>query len=155
MVTKITSPTHGSHDIFYDSEDHDLILSYKWVPKKDHKNGRFYAYTYIKSLKKCVFLHNFILGITGIDHRNGNGLDNRRCNLRRASPSQNGHNAIPKIGNKGVSFDKDRDSYRVRIKVNGKTIHGGKRYKTHQEALIRYNELAKFYFGEFAYINPV
>lgn len=152
MVTKITSKTHGTFDMYYDAEDHDLIWPYKWNPKRDSKNGRFYAYAYIKKLGKCIFLHNLIMERRGIDHRNGNGLDNRRCNLRIASASQNQFNRITKTGQKGVSLD-DRGTYRVRIAVNGKTIHGGQRYRTEADALRRYNELAIILHGQFATLN--
>lgn len=158
MVTKIIS-NKGSFDLFYDSEDQDLIASYKWSPKVDTKNGRVYAYAYIGN-RKSIFLHRLIMGIERtkkiVDHKNGNGLDNRKCNLRIATCSQNQMNRLySKRGKKGISFDKDRGTYRVRLTLAGRVIHGGMRYKTEKEAMLRYNEMAVKYYGEFASLNSV
>ena len=64
-----------------------------------------------------------------VDHINGNGLDNRRCNLRIATHAQNQWNVgRPKTntsGIKGVRYDKARGKWRASIWVNGKRKHVG------------------------------
>lgn len=88
-----------------------------------------------------------------IDHRDGNGLNNKWNNLRLANAVQNGGNRKINENNtsgyKGVSFDKSRGLYRAVIKTDGKTKHIG-RYVTPEEAHIAYMVAAKRYFGEFA-----
>lgn len=69
-----------------------------------------------------------------VDHINGNGLDNRECNLRLATPSQNCQNrhitrAISGVRN--VTYDK-RWGGTWKVKINGK--HYGS-FKTKEEAV--------------------
>jgi len=63
------------------------------------------------------------------DHRNRNGLDNRRDNLRVATASQNAHNtglwAHNKSGYKGVGYNKNARKWKARITVRKNVIHIG------------------------------
>jgi hypothetical protein len=73
-----------------------------------------------------------------IDHINGNGLDNRICNLREVTHQQNVHNLVrpPKhnsSGFMGVSFFKSTNRFSSYIQVDGKKRHLGY-YDTAQEA---------------------
>jgi len=73
-----------------------------------------------------------------IDHINGNGLDNRICNLREVTHQQNIHNLVrpPKhnsSGFMGVSFFKGTNRFSSYIQVDGKKRHLGY-YDTAQEA---------------------
>lgn len=93
-----------------------------------------------------------------IDHINGDRSDNRIENLRLASAAENQWNRSKSDGKsskyKGVSFDSWTGKWVVRIRVNGKSLNGG-RFSNQKDAAMRYNELSKFYFGEFAKGNPV
>lgn len=88
-----------------------------------------------------------------VDHIDGNGLNNRRDNLRLANRSQNGANR--KIGKnnssgvKGVYWYKPRNCWRARIGVNGKEISLG-HFKNIDDAKQAYKEAALLYFGEYA-----
>lgn len=86
------------------------------------------------------------------DHINKNKLDNRRSNLREATPSENLCNRRLQrnsfTGFKGVYFDKRNDWYYARIKMNGKFVHLGCR-RTAQEAHELYCESARKLHGEF------
>ena len=86
-----------------------------------------------------------------IDHINGIKTDNRACNLREATNSQNGKNLkLSKAntsGHKGVCFDKQTGKWRAMIKVDFKTIQLG-RYADKDEAIQVRKDAEKLYFKE-------
>src|SRR5215469_17717399 len=85
-----------------DMEDHTRVLEHRWWISKGSRT--LYARTRIKG--KNVMLHAFITGESNLDHRNRNGLDCRKANLRKATHSQNAANAFAhkdnQCGLKGV-----------------------------------------------------
>lgn len=91
-----------------------------------------------------------------IDHRNHDGLDNRRCNLRECSHIENMRNQLPqKTGTsryKGVHWEKERGKWRAQIKHTCKQMRLG-RYASEKDAAKAYDKKAKELFGEFAYLN--
>ena len=117
----------------------------------------FYAArgVHIGGKKKVLLMHREIIGAekgVHVDHINGNGLDNRRLNLRIASHAQNMRNrkinANNKTGFKGVSFDKKYNKYMPCIRINGKTKHLGS-YDTAEEAYSAYCKASAELHGEF------
>ena len=101
-----------------------------------------------------VKLHKRITGWAKTDHRNGNGLDNRRENLREATTAQNNRNRHRNSGYKfkGATFKEREGRWAAQICVNGKKIWGGY-HPSELEAAIAYDALAKKYHGEFARVN--
>jgi hypothetical protein len=94
-----------------------------------------------------------------VDHKNHNGLDNRRNNLRICNDSENNRNGRkPRNGNtsqyKGVVLYEryNKTKWRVQITVNNKVLHVG-HYLTELEAALAYNEADIKYHGEFACLN--
>jgi hypothetical protein len=90
-----------------------------------------------------------------VDHINGDGADNRWCNLREASATQNAANrklaVTNKLGMKGV-IAKERGGvvkYEALIKIDGKQKHLG-RFNTPQEAHAAYIKAAEQVHGDFA-----
>jgi len=147
--------TQGKYAIV-DPEDYEGLSKYKWFAVRN--NGRFYA---VRSMKnRNVKMHQVIMGTEEgkvIDHVNGNGLDNRKANVRFATSEQNGWNKRKQRGNysskyKGVSRSKKRNQWRVRIKYKGRSIHLG-RFETEEEAARAYDAKAKELFREFAWLN--
>lgn len=125
-------------------------------------NHTVYAMRYDAKNKKRVLMHRQILGLSDpkvlTDHKNGNGIDNRRENIRPCSAAENARNQrISKrntSGFKGVSW-KDKDlRWQAKIRVNRKYIHLG-HFISVIEAAKAYNEAAIKYHGEFANINEV
>lgn len=164
----INSPKHGAHIVLYDDDDHELISKHKWYIHKPTKTGTFYAVTNIpcktkRSRQTCLKMHRLILGNPNqlIDHRNSNGLDNRKINLRLCTPIENCRNANirsnNKSGYKGVSKVHNLNRYRVVVYLRGEHKHqiNGGCFSTKEEAAKRYNELAIKYYGEFAKLNPI
>ena len=89
---------------------------------------------------------------------NGNGLDNRKANLRICSNSQNQANrGVGKnntSGFKGVWFDNRVLRWRAAIQVLKKRIQLGK-FDLKEDAARAYNKAATKYFGEFALLNRI
>lgn len=163
----INSKRHGVQRVLYDDMDHDLIMSQNsWVlrPRKD----TFYAYCQLntKAGRKGISMHRLIMGFPKgkeVDHKNRNGLDNRRDNLRIATKAENSKNkkAWGKSRYLGVSLDSAKRKLKpdcIRwlscISINGKNKTLG-RFNTEEEAAKKYNEFAKVVHGEFANLNNV
>ena len=139
------------------SEDYELVSGYTWWA--DRKNTTTYAYTQIRrnSKVKTIRMHQLIAGFSHPDHINGDGLDNRRSNLRQASRCQQAWNTIGRPGRyKGVTFQNRlrKNPWQARIAHNGHQIHLGY-FSTSSLAAMAYNSAAIRLFGEFACINHI
>lgn len=145
--------TQNGFDILIDDEDYDLIRSFKWWAVKD--KNTWYARTNHPDGGKSLDMHHLILpgeSDTVVDHINGNGLDNRRTNLRRVTRSINCQKRVVRneLGLKGVHIQGDR--YRARITKEGKRFNLGM-YETPEEAARAYDDAAIELFGEHAALN--
>jgi hypothetical protein len=155
MELIINSPKHGSFTVLYDEEDHEFVSRFTWNVRK---HG-VHVYAFPNSKEHCRSgMHNLFLGGKWIDHINNNTLDNRRSNLRFATPRDNARNRRPVVGSstkfKGVSYSQNKRIYEVAIATNlpeGKTATTRNIYK----AALLYNEWAKELFGEFAWLNKL
>lgn len=140
-----------------DDSDFDQVNQFKWYAVKDKR--RWYAKRTVKEGSKNLFLHQFLFrGLKGIDHRDGNGLNNRRDNLRPATKSQNQANQ-PKCRKsssrfKGVFYRRDNGKWRSILGLNGRLVHLGQ-FDCEEDAALAYNGAAKLFFGEFARLNAV
>ncbi|MGN6757141.1 MAG: HNH endonuclease [Thermomicrobiales bacterium] len=156
MATVLVPLTQGKF-AFIDAEDAPRVLAHAWCLARTRTG--FYAQRRDSSTRRPITLHMFLTeappGIE-VDHKNGDGLDNRRENLRLATRQQNAMNtplrADNKTGYKGVSEDKRRGGYRASIRVNGKQISIG-RFDDPRNAALAYDAYARTYFGEFGTYN--
>jgi len=143
-----------------DDEDEALVRSYgKWTAFKPLNT--FYAQTRIPGdHKKLVLMHRLIMGLTdpsiGCDHRDGNGINNQRENLRVATGSQNQGNQRPRKGAssryKGVSWYRRYHKWEGRIEHQGHSYHLGY-LDDEADAARAYDDAARELFGEFACVN--
>lgn len=144
-----------------DEEDYMRISQYKWCALKRTEN-LFYAVRtdYSGGRKERIYMHRFILNppqdFIG-EHKNGNGLDNRRENLRIATQLQNRQNQRPRRNKKtsiykGVYFRKKDRKWVAQIKCPDKAVYLGC-FTSEIEAAKAYDRAAHDFFGEFALCN--
>ena len=141
-----------------DDDDYDLINQYKWS-----LHVKRYAITNVKIDNKQVtkLMHRLIMNEPKnmqIDHKNHNGLDNQKNNLRIVTHQQNNMNAI-KINKsssifKGVRLHKISNKWESRIQFLKKSYYLGL-FKNEKDAAMAYNIKAKELFGEFATLNEI
>lgn len=144
----------GGRVVLLSEEDVGLVSKYHWygVPSKKTVYAR-----YQDAARKVTLMHRLILGADPgqiVDHINGNGLDNRRDNLRLVTAAQNSHNRRPHgaIPFKGVTWAKGRTRYRAELAVSERRIGLGS-YATAEEAARAYDAAALAHFGEYAWLN--
>ena len=137
-----------------DDADYEMVNSVRWTPCYSH--GLTYA-RQSRHRGKKIFMHRFILGAAVphiVDHQNGDGLDNRRSNLRSCSTAQNQWNGGKKHPNglpKGVHLTPN-GRFRAQICFAKKLYHLGN-FHSSIDAGLAYDRAAKEMFGEFARLN--
>lgn len=104
-------------------------LGKRWSMIRKETEGLFYVRC--RHNGQNLYLHNLIAspgdGLIA-DHIDGDGLNNRRSNLRCVTYSKNQRNHRVREG-KNITWDSARRKWQVRIRVGGKTRHIG-RYDT-------------------------
>jgi hypothetical protein len=122
-----------------DDEDYERLSKYSWYILKK-KNGQIYARRGLnifingKRTVKTVYMHRVITQPHSklyVDHINGNGLDNRRFNLRTVTNTENLANrhrlsARNSSGVNGVSWDKRHKCWRAELRRRGRTYFIGR-----------------------------
>jgi len=140
-----------------DAADLEIISPYRWSARKDRNTWHAMS---SKSVQMHVLILNPPPGMV-TDHRDGDGLNNRRSNLRPATLSQNHQNRIH-IGNgrpksskyRGVFWFKASRKWGACIMLNQHNHHLGL-FTNEEEAALAYDEAARKLFGEFARPNFV
>lgn len=151
---KVIQLTKGQVAIV-DDEDFERLAQWRW-----HLVTAGYAGRRIGNRK--VLMHRIIIGegncwLMDIDHKNGNRLDNRRCNLRVCTRSQNHQNRRMMSNNtsgfKGVALDRTAGKFVARIKPPlRKSLYLG-HFDKAEDAAMAYQIAATKHFGEFARIK--
>jgi hypothetical protein len=144
-----------------DPEDFERLNRHKWWAVKSGTTfyairtaGRRRNTRYIRMHREVIRLPDHLVA----DHINHNGLDNRIANLRPATRAQNNYNRLiikrkdSSSKYKGVAWKEDRKKWRARLHFNGKLIFLGY-FKDEIQAAKAYDQAAKKYYGQFAYLN--
>lgn len=145
----------GGQITLVDDEDYEGLKDFNWSLMKQQNVKSQYAQCKIHG--RVQLMHRIITNApkrSVVDHINGDGLDNRKDNLRVCSQAENCRNQVlsqnNKNGYKGVR--KRNSKYAASIRVNRQLIHLGM-YHTAQEAADAYDRAAIEHFGEFALTN--
>jgi hypothetical protein len=160
---KIIPLTQGKAAVV-DDEDFSILSKYKWHYQKNNSRKTGYAIRHIRvggRKGRCLsfMMHREILGLqTGdaiqCDHIDGDGLNNRRGNLRKCTQAQNQWNTPARNGReiKGVYWEERHKSWKVSFRLNGKIKNFG-RFKNKNDAINSYNEIVFKERGSYAKIN--
>ena len=142
-----------------DDADHDRVSAYKWSATRTKTN--VYGVRKVRTptgRTTSQLLHRFILGVTDqeidIDHKDHNGLNCQRYNLRKCVRGENDGNRRKTRGSsqyRGVSWSKNKGRWRACITME-RTVHLGY-FTDESEAALAYDVAARSRFGAFANCN--
>lgn len=153
----ISTPKFPNTFALVDDEDYEWLNKWKWSAMRCKKSRTLYAVR--GTTNEFFYMHRSILGLTDktkIDHRDGNGLNNQKNNIRTCTHKQNMRNSRARHGTssgyKGVMWRKDTNKWTASITYNGQVIRLGC-YTCLMKAVRAYDSKAKELFGEFARTN--
>ena len=155
-------PLTRGYEAVIDAADVPLVDGFNWSAKvnrrKDGSIRTVYAFRMDllpSGKKRMVMMHRIIAGTPNgfdTDHRDGDGRNNRRSNLRTATKAQNQHNARTRADNtsgaRGVSWNKGATKWEARIMLGG-IRHSLGLFKTVEAAASAYARGSAELHGEF------
>jgi hypothetical protein len=139
-----------------DDEDYERVMAAgPWCARPDKRT--VYAQRRLPlpgGRQTTQSLHAFLTGWPQVDHNNGDGLDNRKCNLRPATHEQNAANRRlnrnSTSGYKGVT--RVRGRWLAQIQASKKHRHLGY-FDSPEDAARAYDRAARELFGAYARPN--
>lgn len=151
--------THGQIAVI-DAADFDLVSQHKWsaVAARSKSGRQIGWYALAASDGAPIYMHRLILGaepISFVDHRDGDGLNNRRANLRPATASQNAANSRlqpSRSGYRGVCQRSNRFRAIISKDCQPGNVYLGM-FATAEDAARAYDRAAFERWGDFARLN--
>lgn len=149
---KQISLTQGKVALVSD-EDFDYLNQFKWTASFVHKTWYAQRGVYHAGKKTTQYMHRLVCEGGIIDHRDGDGLNNQRGNLRGCTHAENlrnrGKTKSNTSGHKGVYWNNPKQKWQARIQVDGKHYHLGY-FDNITSAAEAYAQGAAKYHQEFA-----
>ena len=152
----------GKFIALVDDEDFEYLNKFRWCASKDRNT--FYAQRNLRvnGKQKTQKMHKLIMGDNlekpMIDHRDGNGLNNQRSNLRHCTNKENGGNRKQSNNSnspyKGVHLHHRKRKWYATINANGKIKFLGM-FVSDIDAALAYNKAALEAYGSFARLNII
>lgn len=163
MSASVEIPLSGGLVAFVDEADAPLVQSRNWYAlTRGQLSYALSAQPYSKTVppRSPLMMHRLIMGAQKgeiVDHADGDGLNNRRSNLRLCSHAENMRNTrIRRVDKssrfKGVSLDVTSGRWRVEVEKDGRRVYVGS-FKDEEVAARRYDAAARLMFGSFARTN--
>lgn len=159
----VNSKAYGRHEILLDDEDYEYFSKFSCGVKKSHNTYYANINLLINGKYKFITMHREILGVLEsnllIDHKDGNGLNNQKNNLRICTCAENNRNRKNQKNStsifKGVyPHNQVKGSFVATISVNGVRKYLGV-YKKELDAALAYKLAALELHGEFAHIPHI
>lgn len=149
----VTSSTHGEFmktipltqgmEAIVDDENYRYLSQYKWHAYKNRNTYYAKRDVYENGTRRHILMHRVIAGAKDgdiVDHRNHNGLDNQKSNLRVVSNGTNIRNSLRSKGSSGYfGVTRARRKFRSTFYLDGqRRIHLGV-FTTPEEAARAYD----------------
>ncbi len=160
---KIYSKKFGEFSVLIDDEDYDRLMRWTWHIVKWPRGIYARRHSDIDGVRKFVLMHREIFGVTDpnvfLDHKDRNGLNNQKSNLRIATRAENARNSRKRQDSaskyKGVCWSKADKKWKAVICYTAgrwKTKHLGI-FILEEDAAHAYDRAARELFGEYASLN--
>jgi AP2-like factor (euAP2 lineage) len=150
----------GKYVALVDDEDFERVNQFNWYAHITNYTVYAARNTSVDENGKVIMMHQFILNYIKIDHKDFNGLNNQKHNIRPCTHAENMRNRKPfkniksSSKYKGISFNKTKGKWVSLIWHNNKVIYLGQ-FEEEINAAKAYNKKAIELFGEFAFLNMV
>ena len=156
-MSRYISLTKG-FKVLVDDSDYQNLMKYKWYVWESKRGHRYAARR--NPLGGTLFMHRFILKAKEgymVDHKNGNGLDNTRLNIREVTREVNTQNSKKSSSKKYSSKWKgvkkaSVNSWCAHINIMGRYYNIGST-SCQDTAAMMYNEIAREWYGDFCKLN--
>lgn len=151
MVREI--PVTRGYTAIVDDEDYEAVSAHSWCAYQNGASTR----PQTRVGRATFYMHQLILpGHPEVDHKDGDGLNNCRSNLRPCTHAQNMANQRKRRNNRsgfiGVHRQAASSRWSAQVKHEGKTIHLGTFDSPEEAARMRDRAALKSY-GQFAHLN--
>lgn len=124
----VKSIKYGTKCFVFDKEDFNIVMQYSWMIYQGGNSRNLYLTNTNKKDGRLI-LHRLIMNCPEnmvVDHISRNSFDNRKCNLRCVTSSENSINANTsrrkKVASKNIYYYKNKKHYRVGFCRKGKLI---------------------------------
>lgn len=146
-----------------DDADYERLALFKWHARVNKARTLIYAQRTVRygprqlDRHRVIHMHHEVLGVScGVDHRDNNGLNNQRYNLRSATQSQNMANSRRRLGTssrfRGVCWFKKNRKWLAAVRKDGIKHYLGS-FVDEMDAARAYDVKARELHGEFAKLN--
>lgn len=138
-----------------DVNDYEIVSRFRWFP--DKSKHTFYARANLQAVngrQPSIKMHKLITGFDQVDHKDRNGLNNQRSNLREATQTENLANRATWGTSKFKGVSRSRGKWRAQISIDNKVRNLGQ-FTEEIEAARAYDRAALEQFGEFVLTNEM